>query len=80
MQVEPLILNPHFSLTGMLLVNVCLYNHEYISFYKILESGVKREIGLKLTDLNWIVLYISFSSGHFKGSFYLVVYIHVFFV
>jgi hypothetical protein len=30
----------------MLLVHMCLYNLEYISFLNILEKDVKREIGL----------------------------------
>jgi len=30
----------------MLLVHICLYNLEYISFKKILDMGIKKEIGL----------------------------------
>jgi len=44
--VELLILNPYCSLASMLLVHMCLYNLEYISFSDIVEKGVKREIGL----------------------------------
>ena len=41
-----LILNPYCSLASMLLVHVCVYNIEYISFSNILEKDVKRETGL----------------------------------
>jgi hypothetical protein len=44
--MELLILNPYCSLTSMLLVYICLYNLQYISFSKILGKDVKWEIGL----------------------------------
>jgi len=44
--VELLILNTYCSLTSMLLVCICLYDLEYISFSKILGKDVKRETGL----------------------------------
>jgi len=44
--VELLILNTYCFLASMLLVHMCLYNLEYISFSNILEKDVNREIGL----------------------------------
>jgi len=44
--MELLILNPYCFLTSMLLVHICLYNLEYISFSHLLDRDVKRETGL----------------------------------
>jgi hypothetical protein len=65
--VEELFLKPYYSVAHTLFWLVCWYNLVYITFSRIFEKDVSKEIGLKLVVSVWSpCLYKGFISDNFN--------------